>query len=156
MKTPISQRLVWLVVSLVCLGHWTLAQGQQTSIIDSAQNLSASGPGQIRAVSEQQVCIFCHTPHNAAPIQPLWNRSLPLSAYTVYSSTSLQAKPGQPTGSSKLCLSCHDGTIALGSVLSREQPIAMAGGVTTLPPGATNLGTDLSDDHPISFRYDTT
>src|SRR5699024_7912334 len=30
----------------------------------------------------------------------------------------------------------------------------MAGGVTTLPPGKSNLGTDLSDDHPISFDYD--
>jgi predicted CXXCH cytochrome family protein len=79
---------------------------------------------------------------------------MPVSAYTVYSSNSLQAKPGQPTGSSKLCLSCHDGTIALGSVLSRGQPIQMAGGITTLPPGNSNLGTDLSDDHPISFRYD--
>jgi predicted CXXCH cytochrome family protein len=32
----------------------------------------------------------------------------------------------------------------------------MAGGITTLPPGKSNLGTDLSDDHPISFRYDAT
>src|SRR5690606_17606262 len=62
---------------------------------------------------------------------------------------------GQPTGNSKLCLSCHDGTIALGNVVSRHQPIMMAGGITTLPPGKSNLGTDLSDDHPISFRYDS-
>ena len=40
-------------------------------------------------------------------------------------------------------------------MLSRNQPIAMAGGMTTLPPGhKANLGTDLSDDHPISFKYD--
>ena len=127
---------------------------QNTSIINSPHNLSASGPGAIRASSEQQVCIFCHTPHNASPIQPVWNRNMPVSAYTVYTSNSLDAVPGQPTGSSKLCLSCHDGAIAIGSVLSRDQPIAMAGGITTLPPGASNLGTDLSDDHPISFRYD--
>jgi len=31
----------------------------------------------------------------------------------------------------------------------------MANGVITLPPGATNLGTDLSGDHPISFTYDS-
>ncbi len=169
MKLPMTQRRGWFgpekgechlflaFLGMVMCFLWvgpTVARGQQTSIIDSAHNLSASGPGQVRAVSEQQVCIFCHTPHNAAPIQPLWNRSLPLSAYTVYSSTSLQAKPGQPTGSSKLCLSCHDGTIAVGSVLSRGQPIAMAGGITTIPPGHGNIGTDLSDDHPISFRYD--
>ncbi|HEY8666772.1 MAG TPA: cytochrome c3 family protein, partial [Tepidisphaeraceae bacterium] len=130
------------------------AMAQPTSIVNSAHNLSASGPGAVRAAAEQQVCIFCHTPHNATPVQPLWNRTLPTSAYTVYSSNSLNASPGQPTGSSKLCLSCHDGTIALGSVASRNQPITMAGGITTLPPGAGNLGTDLADDHPISFKYD--
>ena len=144
-----------LIISAVLMLASATAQAQQSSILNSKHNLSASGPGSIRASNETEVCIFCHTPHNSAPVTPLWNRSLPVSAYTVYTSNSLDAIPGQPTGSSKLCLSCHDGTIALGSVLSRQQGIAMAGGVTTLPPGASNLGTDLSDDHPISFRYDT-
>ena len=79
---------------------------------------------------------------------------LPVSAYTVYSSTSLQAIPGQPTGSSKLCLSCHDGTIAAGERSLARPADRDVGGITTLPPGRSNLGTDLSDDHPISFLYD--
>ena len=133
----------------------TSARAQFQSVIDSPHNLSTSGPGAIRAVTEEQVCIFCHTPHNASAVQPLWNRSMPVSAYTVYMSSSLDARPGQPTGTSKMCLSCHDGTIALGSVVSRNQVIQMAGGITTIPPGHGNLGTDLSDDHPISFRYDS-
>jgi predicted CXXCH cytochrome family protein len=126
------------------------------SIVDSPHNLSVSGPGTVKATTESEICIFCHTPHNATPVQPLWNRSLPVSAYKTYTSNSLKALPGQPTGSSKLCLSCHDGTIALGSVNSRSQPIVMAGGITRLPAGKSNLGTDLSDDHPISFIYDST
>jgi len=96
------------------------------SIINTRHNLSVSGPGKVKATSEQEICIFCHAPHNASPVQPLWNRSTPSSAYTVYTSPSLQklgVNIGQPSGSSKLCLSCHDGTIALGSVLSRAQPI---------------------------------
>lgn len=129
--------------------------GAQQSVVDSVHNLSATGAGEIRAVSEQQVCIFCHTPHRSAAARPLWNRQEPLTPYTVYTSSALDAEPGQPTGASKMCLSCHDGSIALGSVLSRSQVIRMAGGITTLPPGSSNLGTDLSDDHPISFRYDT-
>lgn len=143
---------------LICalIAAWpTIAAARQSSITNSKHNLSASGPGAIRASSEQQICIFCHTPHNSSPIQPAWNRNVPANAYTVYTSNSLTAVPGQPTGSSKLCLSCHDGTIAVGSVLSRDQMIGMAGGITTLPPGASNLGTDLSDDHPVSFRYDS-
>lgn len=127
--------------------------GQPSSVVDSPHNLSASGPRSIRATSESEVCIFCHTPHNASPIQPLWNRAMPGDAYTVYSSRALEAEPGQPTGMSKMCLSCHDGTIALGSVFSRGSPIPMAGGVTTMPPGPGHIGTDLRDDHPISFPY---
>lgn len=128
---------------------------QQESIVHSPHNLSASGPGPVRAVWEGEVCIFCHTPHNSAPVRPLWNRAMPVEAYAIYTSPSLVAKPGQPTGASKMCLSCHDGTIALGSVLSRgNEPIAMAGGVTRMPQGHALIGTDLRDDHPVSFRYD--
>jgi predicted CXXCH cytochrome family protein len=130
------------------------ACGQGYSVVETPHNLSASGPGDVRAAREEQVCIFCHTPHNASPIRPLWNRDLPLNAYSVYTSSALDARPGQPTGDSKMCLSCHDGTIALGSVVSQDQLIQMVGGITTLPAGRSNLGTDLSDDHPISFRYD--
>ena len=126
---------------------------QETSVVDSPHNLSAGGPGEVRAVAEEQVCIFCHTPHHAAPVIPLWNRSMPLEAYTPYTSRALDAEVGQPTGMSKMCLSCHDGTIALGAVLSRSMPIVMRNGITTMPAGASNLGTDLSDDHPVSFRY---
>jgi predicted CXXCH cytochrome family protein len=124
-------------------------------VVNSPHNLSAGGPGNVHAAMEDQVCIFCHAPHNSAPVRPLWNRNMSTEAYTIYTSRAQQAKPGQPTGVSKMCLSCHDGTIALGSVVSRGTPIQMAGGVTTIPAGAANLGTDLSDDHPISFRYDT-
>jgi predicted CXXCH cytochrome family protein len=144
-----------LAVIITCSAATTAAFAQGQSVVDTAHNLSASGPGGVRATSEARVCIFCHTPHNATPIRPLWNRELPLSTYNIYSSNALDALPGQPTGASKMCLSCHDGTIALGSVVSDDQVIQMAGGITTLPPGSSNLGTDLSDDHPISFRFDS-
>jgi predicted CXXCH cytochrome family protein len=133
-----------------------VALAQYQGIINSKHNLSVSGTGTIKATGEQEVCVFCHTPHGASAVQPLWNRNVPVNSYRVYSSTTLDAKPGQPTGSSKLCLSCHDGTVAIGSVLSKNMPIGMAGGITTIPPGAKgNIGTDLSDDHPISFVYDS-
>jgi predicted CXXCH cytochrome family protein len=54
---------------------------------------------------------------------------------------------GQPDASSKLCLSCHDGTVALENF----------GGTTTgthFISGAALLGTDLRNDHPVSFTYD--
>ncbi|HEX2839369.1 MAG TPA: cytochrome c3 family protein [Phycisphaerales bacterium] len=130
------------------------AGAQPTSVVGGPHNLSAGGTGEVRAVSENQVCIFCHAPHNASPIKPLWNRAMPSDGYSIYTSRALDAVPGQPTGASKMCLSCHDGTIALGAVASRDMPIAMSGGVSSMPAGHSRIGTDLRDDHPVSFTFD--
>lgn len=124
------------------------------SIVNSLHDLSARGPGPIRAVSETEICIFCHTPHNAAPLTPLWNRENPRTHYRIYQSSTTDARIDQPSGPSKMCLSCHDGSMALGNVLSRPDahPIVMT--ARTIPPGTADLTNDLSDDHPIGFRYD--
>lgn len=147
--------ILWMALSVGVLSGSVFAQVE--SVLNSPHNLSAGGPGPVRAAIEDQVCIFCHTPHKATPVRPLWNRVMPVDGYNIYSSRSLDAETGQPTGNSKMCLSCHDGTIAIGSVQSRTSPISMVGGVTTIPTDRrSNLTTDLSDDHPVSFRYDST
>jgi predicted CXXCH cytochrome family protein len=125
------------------------------SIVNSKHNLSMSGPGAVKAPAESEICVFCHTPHNSTPDAPLWNRYSSGATYLPYKSTTAKATIGQPTGASKLCLSCHDGTVALGMVRSRPLRIAFQGGAATLPSGVTRLGTDLADDHPVSFTYDT-
>ncbi len=125
------------------------------SVLNSKHDLSLTAPGPIKATTESEVCLFCHTPHRGTGETPLWNHKLSAATYAPYDSTTMKATVGQPTGSSKLCLSCHDGTIALGMVNSRTTPIAMSGGTATMPSGRSNLGTDLSDDHPISFTYDS-
>ncbi len=125
------------------------------SVVNTVHNLSVTGPGTIKASSETEVCIFCHTPHQSNPSGPLWNREDPGATYVLYNSTTLQAVPGQPDGSSVLCLSCHDGTIALGNIISTAADISFSGGVTRMPSGRSNLTTDLSDDHPISFLYNS-
>ncbi|MHC4364637.1 MAG: cytochrome c3 family protein, partial [Planctomycetota bacterium] len=108
-------------------------------------------PHDLSAVAGGNTCSFCHTPHGALTDTPLWNHKLSTAVYNIYQSSSLEAKVGQPTGSSKLCLSCHDGTVALTETISSS----FSGG-TYIAPGAGNLGTDLSDDHPISFVYSDT
>jgi predicted CXXCH cytochrome family protein len=132
------------------------------AISNTKHNLSAGGPGTVKATTEQQICVFCHAPHNANPAAPLWNRSLSYQVsgfYTPYSSATLAATggaaPGQPTGASKLCLSCHDGTVALGSV--ENKPGGGGAGIITMTgslTAAANLGTNLANDHPVSFLYD--
>jgi len=136
-----------------------LTPAYAVSIVNSPHNLSVSGPGSIKSTTETQVCIFCHTPHNADPTAPLWNRAAGSGAnYTMPWSATLKAYPSagaapQPDGASKLCLTCHDGTIALGSVRSRTSPISVSGGPTFVPGQKGYLGTDLSGSHPISFVY---
>ena len=115
-------------------------------------NLSTSGPGPVKSTTLTEICVFCHTPHNANPAVPLWNQTLSSGVvYQPYSSTTLAANVGMPTGSSKLCLSCHDGTVAIGSTINAGripmQGVNGQGGLT----GAAVLGTNLGDDHPISF-----
>lgn len=127
----------------------------QTSIRTTKHNLSVSGPGTVRAASESQICVFCHAPHNSRTQAPLWNRNDSGGTYVMYWSPTMDAYASagaapQPNGNSKLCLSCHDGTLALGATVASGN-IPMSGGITTLPVGATYFGLDLSGHHPISF-----
>jgi predicted CXXCH cytochrome family protein len=127
---------------------------EAASIIDTKHNLSASGPGPLKAETETRVCIFCHTPHNGSPRTPLWNREIGPHNYTLYSSSTMQVTPSQPNGPSRLCLSCHDGMIALGTVLQPSQGIVMTG--SRIAPGSpSGIGGNysLAGDHPISFFY---
>ena len=123
----------------------------QKSVVDSKHNLSITGPGEIKALNEDRVCIFCHTPHNAQPYTPLWNRELSSGNYILYNSSTLSAQPWQPSGPTRLCLSCHDGTIALGEVLSEENSIQMSREI--IATRRSYIGTDISDDHPVCFNY---
>jgi nitrate/TMAO reductase-like tetraheme cytochrome c subunit len=109
-------------------------------------------------MNETQICIFCHTPHTVTGARVLWNRELSNTPFVSYTSPSLDvSKTGvapQPNGSSKLCLSCHDGTLALGALSSRPKGVEMRGVVAgRIPPDARGyLGRDLSGAHPISFQ----
>ena len=145
-------KLLLRFITVLCL---LAPVARASSIVNSKHNLALSGPGTVKAATETEVCIFCHTPHNSSKEAPLWNRTSSGQIYVPYTSTTAKAHPGQPTGDSKLCLSCHDGTIALGMVNSRSTAIQMQGASATLPAGASNLGTDLSNDHPVSFTFDS-
>src|SRR5262245_36630411 len=147
----VAPAIVWLLVAAPGTVSWAQAP---SDMLDTKHNLSASGTGSIRALSETRICIFCHTPHNATPLTPLWNKNLEPQTYTVYASPTLKAGPlPQPSGPTKLCLSCHDGTIARGAVLNPSGGIGMAGR-DTLPPGSlSNFGLDLSGHHPVAFSY---
>jgi predicted CXXCH cytochrome family protein len=117
------------------------------TIVGSSHDLQAAAAG-----TTDQICIFCHTPHNAlTAVAPLWNRAAHTGGgtYTVYTSptSTLDATVGQPSGVSLLCMSCHDGTVGIDSYGGKTGTVKISG--TPL------LGTNLSNDHPISFQYTT-
>jgi len=96
-----------------------------------------------------EICLPCHTPHGgdlSVTDAPLWNHTVTQATFQLYQSSTMQATDlGQPSGRSKLCLSCHDGTVALDS---------FGDTVGSRYIGAEgNIGTDLRNDHPISFTY---
>ncbi|HVT88811.1 MAG TPA: hypothetical protein VHD56_08175 [Tepidisphaeraceae bacterium] len=98
--------------------------------------------------SQTQICLPCHAPHNAIVRDangqivdaPLWNHTLSTATYTLYLDANGQGVTGQVDTNSKLCLSCHDGTIALDSFGGATGNQEMTAGV---------FGTDLSHEHPI-------
>jgi predicted CXXCH cytochrome family protein len=147
----INRQFAALAAGLMILLPWAGSPTRAESIVSGKHNLSSTGPGTIKSSNETEICVFCHVPHNAKAAGPLWNRDQPASPYIPYTSTTRKiTAPGAPTGASLLCLSCHDGTIALGKISSRT----IAFGKTNFVAGDQSyIGTDLSDDHPISFLY---
>ena len=126
----------WAMVGLMLVAGLAGAQLAQSAHDFSAQGWGTTG-----------ICQPCHTPQNASTALPvvLWNHEVSTGPYTVYDSPTMNATTGQPKGVSKACLSCHDGTVALDS-------FAGSTGTTTIT-GAASFGTDLSNDHPVSFIY---
>lgn len=120
---------VFGMIALAGLGSMANAQ-----ITNSAHDFSSY------SWSGGEICKPCHTPHFAnSAAGRLWNHTLSTATYTLFEGeTGTQADIDR---GSRLCLSCHDGTVALDSF----------GGMTgtNFIPGSANIGTDLTNDHPI-------
>lgn len=130
-----------------CLGAAALTLGAGAAlgatIGGSAHDFSTQG------WSAGQICLPCHTPHKATTTvadAPLWNHALSTAVYTLYTSPTLNATMAQPGGGSKLCLSCHDGTVAINSF----------GGTTgtSFIGAGDKIGPDMRGEHPIGFTFD--
>jgi predicted CXXCH cytochrome family protein len=124
-----------------------MAVSSKTAVVGSQHDLSVTG-GPIKSTTTE-ACIFCHAPHNVTPnITPLWDHSLSTQTYTTYTSSTYNSGPQTPaSGSSKLCLSCHDGTVAMGLTVTKGL-ITTTG---TLASATDILGANLSTSHPVSM-----
>jgi len=162
-----SQRLVlfsWILMAVMP------ALAMAAGVADTKHNFSsaASSPNAY-FWGTRQVCVFCHTPHNASLTGPLWNHDVNTSqGYQMYDSDTMDMlQSTAPRDPSLLCLSCHDGAIAVNSLNNVPGPEG-AGSYGT--PGGSALdgsghltsssdayvGTDLRNDHPVGLTYDST
>ncbi len=151
---------IFCIFILILYVILSLFSNSYAGIKGTKHDLSFYGPGSIKSTNpeEDRVCVFCHTPHNAYPAYPLWGHELTIvEYYTKYTSDTLvsyssEAEAPPIDGVSRLCLSCHDGTVALGAIISGE-PIQMS--YKVMPKSASGyLGTNLSGGHPISILFD--
>jgi predicted CXXCH cytochrome family protein len=142
-------RKLWLVPVLLVMCSMAQAQVAPSGDVLGVHNLSPSGTGPVKGQSD--ACRYCHAPHSGVgtPNGALWSQTLSVQTYSGYSSTTLHNLPQQPTlgGSSSLCLSCHDGTVAVG----QTQPY---GSLTMTGHMAQSdvFGSSLQGSHPFSVK----
>jgi len=143
-------------------------------IFNTKHNLGATG---INAASNfsgtTEICVFCHTPHgaDASVAVPLWNRHVDPNGFTTYDQLGSTTLKGaiEPIGSvSVACLSCHDGSQAMDSMLNEpgsgadnwafssgvwSGQAATVGGRIGPVTVITNLSKDLRNTHPVGVQY---
>ncbi len=169
-----------LAIFLIAACTALFAAQPATGVTGTFHDLSTTGYHAMTNMT--QVCIFCHTPHDAIgsvgggnindQLIPLWNHTTSTSTFTMYNSTNnpismLQGTvDASPSGTSLACLSCHDGTLAVGAIAnvpySWPSPITYGASTSKWVDHTTGIiqtgtpvyvGTDLTNDHPISITY---
>ncbi|TSK05087.1 MAG: hypothetical protein FPO08_16380 [Geobacter sp.] len=132
--------------------------------------------------TDGRVCAYCHTPHHAADptltstftatdgtlttyniYVPLWSRSVDNGPYDQYVSETFNPDKNNQfydplAGPSRLCMTCHDGTIAVDSYYGQTRNSVTAGAddMNYFGTGNFAIGKNfgLANDHPVGFVYD--
>lgn len=144
------------------------------AMANTKHDLSSGSTASIKASDTNEVCIFCHTPHRASPGggRPLWNHTLTTSTLTWNPTTTVRGTTlptdlsTAPLEGPAACLSCHDGTVALGSVLVYYDTATGSSGAKTFNVTGTNVTTgkltngsnafidvaNMSKNHPLGVQ----
>lgn len=164
------RRLNYLFLAVAAVMLWpVLASG--AGVKNTKHDLSSGSTAAVKATDTDEVCIFCHTPHRAQTEarRPLWNHELTITNLTWTPTTTTRGTtlPTDVTGTalfgSRACLSCHDGTIALGSVLIYYDQTTNSSGAKTFNVTGPNVTTgkltsgssafintaQMEDNHPV-------
>ena len=139
------------------------AQGSGNGIVGSPHDFSTDSWN-----FRKEICRVCHVPHDHDRAFKrglnglLWNHEVSSATYTMYSSPTLDgAQDAQPSGISKLCLGCHDGTVAIDAFDKNATGTIFIQDINPgnrVPGGNYWSGSvgDLRATHPISIVYDET
>jgi len=111
------------------------------------------------------LCTFCHTPHKAIQTQLLWNHTLSSETFdwsdtdTTQGGTDRAAIDVNWAGPTKFCLSCHDGTVAIGDINWFDKK-AWAGAGSELNPvmvadeyRIAGAAGELKGNHPVAHPF---
>lgn len=148
----------WLTIGLVAVGFvaaWLLAPpgAIAADITNTAHDFTSTGPN-ATFQGAGSLCITCHTPHKSTQSVLLWNHTLSTTAMTfgnnatTTAGTTLPTNIGNWSGSTKLCLSCHDGTVNVGSLI-----VGTAWGNVAITNTAKIIGPNLAGNHPVAVPY---
>lgn len=163
--------LVAAAVAMTSVSTGAVAAIAVSNISATKHNLSSSSTGNGTSATTE-ICVFCHTPHGAdtAGGAPLWNRTVTDSTlfqtYDQLGSSTLDGTVAAVGSVSLACLSCHDGQIAMDSLLNTPgsgtvADLGWAFNITPsmgldgklVPTAITNIGLDLRNDHPVGILY---
>jgi hypothetical protein len=140
----------WILGSVCALVlAQSFATAQAPADVMGMHNLSPSSGASVYSQGSLG-CTFCHAPHSGLGANtPLWNQTLSKATYTPYTSTTyIEQGNTQPTlgVTSSLCLSCHDGTVAVGQSAAYGT-LPVTGSMNSVD----SFGTNLSGSHPFSL-----
>lgn len=150
------KKTVLLTAALVVLA----TSASALTIKNSKHDLSLNSGASWKSTTTNEICVFCHTPHNPAQNVPLWNRTNPAAgSFTLYKTsatltTVAQASAFAADSISLFCMSCHDGVTGLGAMTNTPPTGTDSLNATPLTGGAS-LGINLQNDHPVGFNYAT-
>lgn len=139
--------ILWPALGLLAIG---LLSPAGVEAVTGEHNMSSKTPG-------RQVCVVCHTPHHAPSSPLLWNHVLSANSFSWSDWTETSGGTKLPTniktwsGSSKMCLSCHDGSVAIGAIYEPAETFDSTK-ITGKDQTATSAG-DLKGNHPVSVPY---
>lgn len=152
--------------ALVLAAAWWLmpadaiAQAPGTGIEGTAHDFSANSSN----TTTVGVCTFCHTPHRAVQTRLLWNHTLSANTFT-WDVTTTTGGTTFPTispgwqGPSKFCLSCHDGSVAIGDVAwFRAAPRTGGSAINSTTHNGdiyqiATTGGSMAGNHPVAHPF---